>query len=210
MSNRRIDDIARAMASGFDRRTVLRQIVGLSLGGVLAFRQTNDVAANHKARHCSKLGKRCHRHKDCCGVCGPAGFCLSCDGVLVWVDFAERSVSEIESIARGVIAMVDEMADHGEYDSEAVESIRTAAGAVTLLTSDVSAAITPPAAGDPLRTLLELLAAEADALATYLDQIAESAFIVTGNRLVEALVVVLADVPDYRAELAALGTDCAP
>lgn len=62
MTERRIDEIARALASGFPRRRLLRGVVaGLGiplLGGPLA--------AEPARAACKKVGRRCDRNNDCC------------------------------------------------------------------------------------------------------------------------------------------------
>lgn len=215
MDRHRIDDIALGLATGLPRRAVLRRVLGLGTGGLVLLRRPISAAANHKDRHCAKVGQRCTRHKDCCGTCGPDGVCLSCAGVVGWTSLAAGTLDALRTqtglatdAADTITAYFEET---NEIDVEALATVRSAAGAIDRLAADLAGAATPEAASDLSRALLDALADVADALSAYQDRIADEAFIGTaGDELRATLAPVLVAIPTLEAGIAALRDDCAP
>jgi phosphoenolpyruvate-protein kinase (PTS system EI component) len=99
------------------------------------------------------------------------------------------------------------MADH-EFEIEVVSEIRATAGAISELNEAHQTEVTPPAAADPLRTLLERIAVVIDALAAYLEQIYDDSYLETGAQATNAILCAVAIVPSLRAEIASLRAEC--
>jgi hypothetical protein len=206
------DLLAREIAAGGSRRTVIQRLLGLSAGGFLALTSPGLAHANHKDDHCSANGKKCHLHKECCGLCGSEGICLSCDGVAAWADMATLVVDELRLLSGSVTSAIDVMVRAEDYDEEALRSISAAQGAIGKLRLDLLSAPVPIAATNPLRALLESVAAMVDALSKYLEQIADEAYIETGQEFGEQLrsdlSYVVTQSSTIEAEISALQDHC--
>ena len=65
MDNRHFDALARAVAGGASRRSILRGLLGGALAGVPALGGGREAAAG-----CFKQGRRCRYDRQCCsGLC---------------------------------------------------------------------------------------------------------------------------------------------
>jgi hypothetical protein len=209
MDPQRFDALARACAVSGSRRAIVRRLGALVGGGALLVAVPGVAAANHRAGHCTKLGKKCHKHKDCCGgLCGDEGVCLSCAGVVTWADMSLERLDAFESLATGVISDIAYMAEHG-FQTEVVDHIRVTKGAIGDVYDALATADAPAVVANPLRTLLETIAAAIDALSQYLEQVYEENYIETGETATSELSTTLAEVPTLRVEIASLREDCA-
>jgi hypothetical protein len=184
---------------------------GFAAGGLVSFAKVGGVSANHKTRHCAKDGKRCHTHKDCCGVCGSDGFCQSCVGVVVWMDRTLPRLSEAERSVNDAKTAIREIPLDHPVNTEFVPPVADASAAITRLSTELSTEVTPPPADDILRTLVEIFAAMAGALEEYLEKIADEAYIETGEGAgiaVSAIDVFIAGITSPEASVAALRDAC--
>jgi hypothetical protein len=184
---------------------------GFAAGGLLSFARFGGVSANHKTRHCAKDGKRCHTHKDCCGVCGADGICGSCTGVLAWADRTLPRLSEAERSVNDAKTAIREIPLDHPVNTELVRPVADASAAITRFSTVLSTEVTPPPADDILRTLVEIFAAMAEALEEYLEKIADEAYIETGEGagiVVSAIDTFIAGITSTEASIAALRDAC--
>ena len=189
-------------------RALVRRLAPLVPGRARLLAVLSAASARYRGGHRTTLGKQCRQHEDCRrGVCGAAGVCLSCAGVAAWTDAGLARLDEFDRLATAAVDAIAGMADRG-FDVELVGHIRATAGAIGQIDEGLQAEVAPAAAANPLRDMLKALAAVADALAAYLDQIYEENFLENGERAINAILAILADVPSLRVEIAALREAC--
>lgn len=206
MDGDRFDRFSRAWAGTASRRVLARRLLGVVAGGV-ALGRPAAALANHKPEHCTKVGKRCHRRKHCCGGICRNGACASCAGAVAWADAGLAAVDDLAAATEAARGAIGDVTGHG-YDVELVARVRDAERAVTDIAAAFQTIAVPAIATDPARALVEAFAAVLDALTAYLDQVSEESYIETGGTADAALATVLGDIPTVRAGIAELRTDC--
>ena len=207
----RIDRIARALAGGTTRRRTLARLGGIAGGVLLPLARSSGISAHHKTKHCAKDGKRCHKHKECCGLCGPNGSCQSCAGVVTWADLNLSRLEQTDEYADSAIAAIRDVPLGEPFDLEILQPIADASAAIKQFSTALSTEVTPPPAADLLRTLLEIFAAMANELDRYIDQVSQEAYLETeGHRdaAVAAITNIAAGIPPLEAETTALRDAC--
>jgi hypothetical protein len=208
MDNDRVDEIAKALGRGTSRRRALARLSGLAAGSLLPLVRSSVVSANHKRKHCANLGKHCHAHKECCGICGAEGFCQSCDGVVSWAGANLTRLAETGDHADNALLAIREISAGETFNAGLLGPVVDAEAAIRHFSTEISTGVTPPVAEDPLRTLLEMLAEMIDALSDYLDQVSEEAYIETGERASLAITEIAAGIPPLEVEIAVLRDAC--
>ena len=209
MDDAGIDAIARALAAGQSRRRALRLVGGFAAGGLASIATFSGVSANHRTRHCAKDGKRCHKHKECCGLCGSDGVCRSCHGVVAWADRNATRLTEAERYANNAKTAIQAIPLGHPVNRELLGPVTNASTAISAFSTELSTEVTPPPADDIVRTLIEIFAAMADALAGYLEEIADDAYLETGAGIaVSAIDAFIAGITSTEASIAALRNAC--
>lgn len=208
----RIDRIARSLARGTSRRDMITLMGALAAGGLLPLARATGASANHKTRHCAKDGKRCHKHKECCGVCAADGYCRSCDGVVAWADRTLTRLVVAGRHANDAKSAIREIPLNEPINTELVQPVADASTVIGRFSTEVSTEVTPPPADDILRTLVEIFAVMADALEEYLDKVASEQYIETGDGAgiaVAAIDAFIAGIASTEASIASLRDTCA-
>jgi len=208
MDPRRFHQLARTWAAPASRRTMTRRIAAFVAGASFAVVVPSAAWANHRAGHCTEPGKKCHKHKDCCdGLCSSDGVCVSRDKVDVWVKTTLTRLDAFQALATSAVDTIAYMAEFG-FSSRLVAEIGTAAGAIGEIRTHLQTEVSPLAAANPLRALLDAMADAIEALSAYLEQVYEENYLETGDRATDAILKTLADLPSIRAQIAALCGDC--
>lgn len=183
---------------------------GIAAGGLLSLARVAGVSASHKVRHCAKDGKRCRKHKECCGLCAD-GYCRSCDGIVAWADRALTRLADAEDSKGSALAAIRELPIDEEFDPVLLAPIEDASAGITRFSTELSTEVTPPPAADILRTLLEVFAAMADELDRYLAQVSQEAYVKTAahrDAAATAITNIASRIPPLEAETAVLRDAC--
>jgi hypothetical protein len=207
----RIDRIARTLAGETSRRRALVRLGGIAAGSLLPLTRSTGASANHTSKHCAKDGKRCHKHKECCGLCGSNGYCQSCAGVVTWVDRNLSRLTEAERYAEDARLAIREVPIGHPVNLEILAPVADASDAIGRFSTEISTEVTPPPADDPLRTMLEIFAAMAETLEEYLEKVADEAYIETGEGAGIALTAIdtfVAGIMSVEVEIAVLRDAC--
>jgi hypothetical protein len=208
MDPRRFDQLARTCAAPASRRTVIRWIAAFVAGGSFAVAAPSAAWANHRAGHCTKPGKKCHKHKDCCdGLCGSDGTCVARAEVDAWVRTTLTRIDAFQALATSAVDTIASMAEFG-FSARLLDEIGTTAGAIGEIRTHLQTDVSPLVATDPLRALLDAIAAAIDALSAYLEQVSEENFLETGHQATDAIFKTLSDLPSIRAQISALCDEC--